>query len=205
MTTNSQTHIPDQKEGGYSDVVETVEAADIPAAKKLFREARQRMLDVNNWNEISSGISAQFQLTDLLGVEKDGIPDVGDHFQIAIPGPGLKSGEGFDWVEVELLDDKTLLAENEECFTMRVRPANDPRTDNDEVAHFFDRTATSSFMVRREGNTVFAEVHGRNEKLNTDTEAVSDKVRNTLVGIGAIAGVAEMQWKKLAKGVLSAE
>jgi hypothetical protein len=45
-------------------------------------------------------------------------------------------------------------------------------------------------------------VHGRNEKPNTNSDAVADKIRNTLVGLGAIAGFSKIQWKNLVKGLI---
>jgi len=38
---------------------------------------------------------------------------------------------------------------------------------------------------------------------NNKTEKIVDKIRNTVVGSAAIAGVSKIQWKMLAKGLLS--
>ena len=57
--------------------------------------------------------------------------------------------------------------------------------------------------VKLEDDLISAEVHGRNEKPNTSAENLPDKIRNAVVGIGAVAGFAKIQWQKLVKGLLN--
>jgi hypothetical protein len=194
---------PEQEVGAGTDIIEQIELADHIVAKEKFNVLRQRLLNVNAWQEMAEGISANFELMDPLGDHKTGQPEVGDHFRISIPGPGTKAGDGHDWVRIEKLED--LSDEAEDSCIMQVRPSANPQTppSDDDIAHFFNDKATSSFIVRRINNVLRAEVHGRNEQPNTNASSLTDKVRNTIVGIGAIAGFANIQWKKLAKGLLS--
>ena len=39
------------------------------------------------------------------GNETNRLAKVGDYFQINIPGPGPAAGAGYDWVEVEAIED----------------------------------------------------------------------------------------------------
>jgi hypothetical protein len=57
-----------------------------------------------------------------------------------------------------------------------------PANRNNETAHFFTSVATSTIIVQRKNGTVFACFHVRNKVLNTDTEKIKDKIRNTLIG-----------------------
>jgi hypothetical protein len=199
MENNIET--PAQETGGSSDVIEKTTATGIAEAKKLFGTVKQRLLDINHWGSISEGISASFDLTDALGAPKEGLPIAGDHLRINIPGPGLKAGEGYDWVRIEKLQEQR--SETEDVFMMQVRPSANPSpATGEEIAHFFDEKATSSFIVRRHHETVSAEVHGRNEEPNTSNEKLTDKIRNAVVGISAMAGFSAIQWKKLVKGLL---
>lgn len=52
---------------------------------------------------------------------------------------------------------------------------------------------------------VSSSYHGRNEVLNTDTKKLRDKIRNTVVGIGALIGISELQWKRLITAFLDEE
>ena len=54
----------------------------------------------------------------------------------------------------------------------------------------------------RKAGTVTAHYKGRNESPNTDELALTDKVRNVVVAGGALAGVSELQWRALLKGLL---
>ena len=70
------------------------------------------------------------------------------------------------------------------------------------MAHFYTDEATSNFIVKREGTKVTAGVYGRNEKPNVKTETIIDKVRNAVVGTGAVTAFSKIQWKALVNGLL---
>jgi protein involved in polysaccharide export with SLBB domain len=197
---NSQA-IPPQEEGKQVDITETIKASGRDEAKFLFQQARNRLFDIANWSNISEGISASFILTDQYGKPKQANPAPGDHFRIDIPGPGSSSGEGYDWVRVEIVEDNSAPGSNTEWVLIKVRPSADP-AKHEGIAHFLQEQASSSFVVKREGNLITAGVHGRNEKPNTETKNLADKIRNSLIGTVAVAGVATIQWQKLVKGLL---
>ena len=196
---NSQA-LPPQQEGGQADIVETVRASDSPEARRFFVQAKARLFDIANWGNISEGITASFTLTDKYGSIKAGLPKVGDHIRINIPGPGSLAGEGYDWVRIEIVEE---MGEQdwEFCF-IKVRPSEDP-AKKEGTAHFFESQATSTFIIRREGTLLVAEIHGRNEKPNTSSKWLTDNIRNLLVSTAATSGLAKIQWQKLAKGLLN--
>ena len=191
--------VPPQQEGGQADIVETRKAPNSTQAKFFFNQARDRLYNIANWSNVSEGISASFALTDRDGIIKNGLPVVGDHIRINIPGPGSSVGEGYDWVRIEMVEEKSE-PERESCV-IKVRPSEDPST-KEGTAHFFEKQATSSFMVKRERMLLAVEIHGRNEKPNTDNKKLTDKIRNLLVSTAAKGGLAKIQWQKLAKGLL---
>jgi hypothetical protein len=160
-------------------------------------------LDINNWDKLSGAASARFTLTDAAGRPVEGPPQVGFHIKIDVPGPGSGKGDGFDWVQLEIIEDGNDAALDREFIVMRVRPASNPGTSDKEVAHFFSDKATSNFLVMREKNAVTAAVLGRNEIPNTtDNTGLLDKLRNAVVGIGAALGMSNPQWKSLVNGLL---
>ena len=124
----------------------------------------------------------------------------GDHFKIDVPGPGSLTGDGYDWVQVEAIEEKE--DKNQQNIALLVRPATNPGNDHKDVAHFFSDEATSCFMVKRENDTVTAGVYGRNEKPNTAAETLVDKARNTAIATGAITGFAKLQWKSSVNGLV---
>lgn len=200
--TDPSSIIPAQHEGNQLDTAASTTLSSREEALKLFHVARKRLLSVNNWNTYAGVLSADFKLTDHLGKETDRLASSQDYFKINIPGPGSVTGEGYDWVNVESVKDISDVNSDTEITSMTVRPAPNPLHHDTNIAHFFDHEATSTFMIKREGLTVTASIHGRNEVPNTSVEIAADRVRNSAVALGAVLGFSKMQWNALAKGLL---
>ena len=202
---DDQKPVPDQQVGIKKKSSEAVQFDSVEAARQFFQVARKRLLDVNNWQHITSGLSSTFILRDAQGQSiGHRLPEVGDYMQIDIPGPGSKVGDGHDWVRIEAIDE-TKNVEADEMTSMRVRPVRSPLNDQPDVAHFLNAEATSTFLVYRTGAEVTAEVHGRNEEANTETTSLIDKVRNVATAVGAWLGFSDVQWKSLAKAIVDIE
>jgi hypothetical protein len=194
--------IPDQEKGAKTDTSENVKAYTPEEAKKVFAEAKEKLLDINNWNKLCGIASSIFYLTDEQGNQIHRQPIKGDYIKIDLPAPGSTSGGGFDWVRIEAIEDKSNPEGDTESFAIRVRPAENPQEPGEDTAHFFKEDATSSFLIQRKGKQVNAEVHGRNEIPNAANKGVFDKIRNLIVGLSASTGLAIPQWKSLINGLL---
>jgi hypothetical protein len=200
---NKRSIVPSQNEGTQKDIEHIVTAVDENDARKLFMIARNRLVDVNHWHEYSGSMSATFQLTDQYGKEVNRTAEKGDYFKINIPAPGSIEGNGFDWVNIEAIEDVSNPDGDIERIALRVRPASNPKEKGENVAHFFSEDSTSSFIIERLGNQLKAAVYGRNERPNTSTSNLIDKVRNVIVGVTAILGFSNIQWKNLVKGLIT--
>jgi hypothetical protein len=194
--------IPEQNKGKQSDVGDHIDSSTNRQAHSNFVVASRRLLNVNRWGEMAGQVSAKFQLTDSNGTHVERLARVGDHIRIDIPGPGLATGHGYDWVRVESIEDKPDPGAAYESLVMTVRPTSSPVNDEKDVAHFFDDSATSTFMVERKDLQVVASVHGRNEVPNKNMERTVDKIRNTVVANAATSGIAAFQWTLLSQGLL---
>lgn len=192
--------IPENESGLQSNTESSKTFHDSRQAKEFYQIVKKRLLNVNGWQDLAGPATAKFQLTDEKGKDVDRIVKENDHFKIDIPGPGPLTGEGYDWVKIEAIETRE--GENEEFTAIKVRPATSPLNTKKDIAHFFNEEATSSFVVKREKNKVTAGVYGRNEKPNTGSETITDKVRNTAVATGAMSGFSKIQWKSLVNGIL---
>jgi len=191
--------VPVQQEGRQSDIIENSAFTTPELADKAFQLARQRLYDINNWGNITEGISADFTLTDLQGNRLERKPEVGDYIRIDLPGPGSIAGHGYDWVQIETIEE-SLQPHQENRVSITVRPSEDPGSP-EGPAHFFDSGATSTFLLIKKHNQLSAAVHGRNETPAT-AEKLLDIVRNNLVSEAAALGAAQIQWKKLCKAII---
>ncbi len=192
--------VPAQQTGVQTNTETSTLFDTVETAKAFYEKVKARLLQVNRWHHFAGALTADFQLTDKIGNDVDRPVEQGDHFKIDIPGPGPVTGDGYDWVKVEAIDDKK--EGEEQSLTIRVRPATNPTNGDKDVAHFFSPEATSCFVAKLHGTTVTAAVYGRNEKPNTHTETLTDKTRNAAVAGGAITGLAKLQWKSLVNGLV---
>lgn len=193
-------HIPLQFKGSEMNAVEEAVMDSEEKAIAFFELVKKRLLDVNRWGELAELPMSTFRLTDKEGKEIAGSAKEGLYFKIDIPGPGTKTGDGFDWVFIESIQSEKY--PDQEYLSMRVRPVANPSGERTDTAHFLENDATSTFQVKRIGNTLYAEEHGRNEVPNTKTENTMDNIRNTMVGWSAKLGMSYPQWKSLVKGLL---
>jgi hypothetical protein len=192
--------IPAQEDGSKINIESAAETKDTQKAKALFNIAKERLLDVNHWQELTGKMLADFQLTDQKGQHVEGPAQEGLLFKIDIPGPGSKAGEGFDWARVEKIESYS--SEDIDSIGIRVRPVANPTTADDSVAHFYSEESTSTFTVSREGTKVTAAVYDRNTKTNQNTNKITDQIRNAAVGAAGILTFSRIQWKSLTEALI---
>ena len=193
---NKEEIIPENNSGIQTNTESSIDIDEINELNKFFDLVKSRLLQINSWHEFAGKATAEFQLCNGNGHAIDRMPQPGDHIRIDIPGPGTITGEGDDWVRIEEV------IEEEESACIRVRPATNPLNERKDIAHFFTEEATSTFMVKKSGNRITAGVYGRNEKPNTDSEKIIDKIRNAAIATGAISGFSKLQWKSLVQGLV---
>ena len=197
--------IPHNKTGKPVDLEESITLPGKEDAIDAYKRACKRLLNVNIWHKLSGFASADFLLKNEEGIASHGLAEVGDYFQIDIPGPGPASGDGYDWVKVEAIEKRSDPASEEESMGMMLRPSENPNKKGSDTSHFFTTEATSTFIIHRKENVVSVSYHGRNEVLNTATEKLTDKIRNSIIGMVAMLGISELQWNSLIKSFLERE
>lgn len=201
----NDTMIPENQQGKQTDLEYAVTAATEAEAADCFTRAWKRMLNPPIWHKLCGTLSASFMLTGEHGDPVSRLAQQNDHICIDIPGPANSAGKGFDWVRIEHVEEDINPAAATEKMGMRVRACANPKTTETVTAHFFDEHATSTFIITRNGKTVTASYHGRNEMPNSATGHVADNIRNTVVALGATAGLSELQWSALIQSFLQEE
>jgi hypothetical protein len=196
--------IPVNTLGKALDLESSVTENSVQEAITTFKRTCKRLLNPPVWQELSGSVSASFHLESPVQTRTNRLAEVNDYLKIDIPGPGPVAGKGYDWVQVENI------AENadpsaDQSYGMTLKASPNPDAPEQGVAHFFSAGATSTFIIKRNGNTVTASYHGRNEMPNTKKASFADKIRNSLIAAGALAGLSEIQWMALLKGLLKKE
>lgn len=193
--------VPDQLTGKAIDAESSVNLYNKKSAKAFFEVVKNRLQNVNNWHKMAGNLSASFQLVNKEGVDVQRGAQKGDYFKIDIPGPGNKTGRGYDWVQIEDIEDTSF--PEVEHFGFRVRPAENPQHHGQDIAHFYSQESTSTFTVTRKGNKITAAIYDRNTKPNKNAEFTTDKIRDAVVGAAALVGFSKIQWKSLTDGLVS--
>ncbi|MCY7423249.1 MAG: hypothetical protein LH478_16070 [Chitinophagaceae bacterium] len=169
----------------------------------LFNQGKKRLLLVDKWQKLVGMVSADFCVMDCNGNKTGRAIEKGSLLRIDIPGPRNSDGDGYDWVLVE--DLKEIDEDDIQTIAFRVRPTNNPKGNTNNIAHFYDKESTSSFIITRKETTVYANIIDRNIKPNNDTDSIVDNIRNMPVAIGAIGLLSKVQWQSLAEGLLKPE
>jgi len=194
--------IPKQFIGAKTGATSSVKVSSVEAAAALFNEAKQRLFDINNWQNLCGGKGAAFQLTDKHGnALTQTPPEVGNLIKIKLPAPSNEKGDGYDWVRIEKIENTTNPINDEEIVGFRVRPVSNPADHSEESAHFYTSDATSSFLLVRRGSRVYAMERGRNEQPNP-VGGFWNRIRNIIIALAAMLGLAVPQWKMLVNGIL---
>ena len=191
--------IPKQKVGKALDYSRELNLPDETAAFNRYREIVKKLLNVNAWNDIATGISAEFVIVNENNEIQDRRVKKYDFIRIDIPGPGAPSAGGFDWVQVTAFDQTD--QHNKRKTFLSLHPCPDPRTFDTNTAHFFKKFTSSNIVIKQEDNRVMLQYAGRNEVINTETDHLLDNIRNFLVGLGAKLGASYPQWKALIDGL----
>ncbi|TDQ80014.1 hypothetical protein [Sphingobacterium yanglingense] len=192
-------HIPQQITGKSLDCFETIDTASTVDAQQLFDKIKTKILQVNNWHQITGKASAEFAVMDEHGLDLKRSVQKGDYIRIDIPGPGLPSANGYDWVQVEAIREE--FKEGTRRFSLTLRPSPDPSGDNTDTAHFFKQISSSSILLEQKENHLALHYAGRNEVVNTSNSAILDNLRNFMVGLGAKMGASFPQWRALIEGL----
>ncbi|MFD2744282.1 MULTISPECIES: hypothetical protein [Sphingobacterium] len=195
-----KTKIPEHKKGKKVDCHSTATFPDAESAKNFYSIARRRLLQINDWNKVAVLPSAVFELSDHNGKIRQQSAEEGNLVKIDIPGPGLPSSDGYDWVRIEQIVEES--SEEQQQITLTLRPTTDPTKQDQEIAHFLKNIATSTIVLQQKGTEVTAQYAGRNELINDENNGIADTIRNTLIGLGVMLGGSYPQWKALVAGIV---
>lgn len=194
--------IPKQFIGTQTGATSKIKVDTRHEALLVFKAAKERLLDINNWEKICGAGSASFTHTDKNGeLLQNAMPKIGHLIRIKLPAPSNPEGDGYDWVRIEAFEENKSLVSDSEIYGFRVRPVESPTNRSQTTAHFYTDDATSTFLVIRYSHTVYALERGKNEVPNDSNSWIAN-LRNKVIAITAMMGLSKNQWKKLTDGIL---
>lgn len=193
--------VPPNQKGKALDVEETATCKSYEDAIVRYLIAYRRLLNPSVWPQVSKIPTLDIQLITASGEKLDRFLQVGDYLRIDIPGPGPSLGAGYDWMKVAALQENFDL-DADKSLAFKLEVSADPTGKDNRVAHFFERGASSSFVLKWKDKTLTVSYHGRNEVANNGSLPLTDKVRNSLITLSARARLSNTVWKSLVAGLL---
>jgi hypothetical protein len=192
--------VPLQRKGSFHDT-ESRKEYNVKDIDRKFDLLKQRFFSINQWKYFSGNISADFKHFNSDGESIGRFPKKGDFIRINLSGAKseLKQKEHFDWVRIVNISHN--VTSYNESYLIACRPSAAPDKPNGYVEHFYACTATSSFIIVKENVFIKTGIHGRNETPNYNALFI-DKIRNFFIAVGGMLGIAKIQWKLLADGLL---
>ncbi len=193
-------NIPSQSFGGFHDTVSMFCAVSLEDAQECYSVLVARLMAVNSWETYSNKVKAGFTLLGICTGESTTDLEIGNFIRIDIPGIGNPSGGGYDWtkiVEIQKGDDADY-----PFFLFTIKPCSAFGEPEQPIAHFYTEDASNTFIVRKVGTCIYAEVHGRNELENSTNGPLMDNLRNKAVAVGSKVGLGNLNWLGFTKALL---
>lgn len=188
--------IPGQT-GSHAGATSRHKAESRHLAVVLFNEAKQRLLDINNWGRLCGNEGTEFRLSDAKGeLLPDSIPVVGNLIRIKLPASTHK--RGFSWLKIEKFEQSKDLLKDEELFGFCVKPVKDPLghydwNGNDEC---------NSFLICRTGCLLTAVEYDIHEMPAIEQSSLLTRLKAQAVAVWSMTGLVRPQWKKLLNGII---
>ena len=189
-----ESEILKQRAAASLSVESSVIALSVEQACELFNKAAHRLLNVSKWHTLPCSLLTALKLTDNRGLEvMDRDVRENDYFVVH-----PENGKG-EWVKVEKIVLQRDPAGPREVVTVRARPISHPFNNEGESVH-----PSNTFKITRNGCNITASVYGQNKEddpsrlLSTDNDVARPDST-----VGAIPGVARVQWRSLVNGILS--
>ena len=187
-----ETEILQQRAANGLNVESSVVALSHKHAAELFNTAMYRLLNINKWHTLPCSLLTELKLTDSKGLNVDRQVRENDYVVI-----NNKNGKG-EWVKIERVFLQSDPSGLRDVLTIRARPSCNPLDRDVEAIR-----PSNTFEVTRQGLNVTASVYGKNEEdVSTKSYMAMETERPDLT-VGAIPGVARVQWRSLVNGILS--
>jgi len=189
-----ETEILKQRAATSLNVESSIIALSVEQASELFARAMHRLLNISEWHTLPCSLLTASKLTDDKGLDVvDRQVRENDYF-VVNPESGAR-----EWVKVEKVYLQRDPAGSREVVKIRARPSAQPFSNSEELAR-----PSNTFEVARNGLNVTVTVYGQNVEDEPNRSSLSDteNVRPDST-VGAIRGIARVQWRSLVNGILS--
>lgn len=191
--------IPAQHAAGYTGASCTYSAESRHAALVLFSEAKNRLLNINEWGNLCHTSPAEFNLTDASGNLIDTTPVIGNLIRIRLPLTQSNGEVKYAWARIENFECKKDLLKDEDLFGFSIRMVAGPAMGKAEPA--YNSAMLSYFFIFRKASNLTVIEH---ENAFEKTQRISVIARMKLMVLELLSALrlSRSRWKNLVNGIL---
>ena len=153
--TQHQYMVADRDIDTKKDIAHSLSADTVEDAEDMFVDAKERLLDINNWRKYTPTLTGEFQLIDANGKELHRKAHKGDHVRISA------SGAVTGWMIIEGIEYDDYPDADIETFTLHLNTSAAPAQNTTDVHN----AAAITVLVERRQWKLFVNCHGANGSL----------------------------------------
>lgn len=202
MITDNHYLVAEQLEGLEKDINQSILTDTIEDAEDFFVDAKERLLDVNNWKRYGGAGMPEFSLSDHHGYALKRRAHKGDYIKITPFNNPDFDADALIWVAIEAIEYDDYPDLNAESFAIRVRQSMPPvYNSNRSLDIHANQSATSTLVIERTGKKLAANYHSRNDMaemavgMYVDEQSIKSNTSTWL-------GISDVQCTNLLKGFI---
>lgn len=198
--TSGELLVPTNTEGKALDIQKQLKLQSVLKAKKLYGKAHHLLLKPVQWaSVINMPGTIHFLMKKNASSKNEGVLELNDWVGMDLGGEGHSKNDRITWMRVDQLMENFDNA-YDETLAIRMRPVPDPEGKSISTENPFQSSATSTFILKRSGQTVTVSYHGRNEMPHLSGMKFKNKLRNAVTSFLFMAGYSRMLWSSFLKG-----
>ena len=202
MITDNHYLVAEQLEGLEKDINQSILTDTIEDAEDFFVDAKERLLDVNNWKRYGGAGMPEFAISDHHGNPISRRAHKGDYIKVTpFNNPDFEADAPI-WVAIEAIEYDDYPDLNAESFAIRVRQSMPPVYNiiSPQGIHA-NQTATSTMVIERTGKKLAATYHSRNDMAEMGADMYVDE-QSIKTNTSTWMGISDVQCTNLLKGFI---
>ncbi len=202
MITDNHYLVAEQLEGLEKDINQSILTDTIEDAEDFFVDAKERLLDVNNWKRYGGAGMPEFSILDHHGNPISRRAHKGDYIKvIPLNNPDFDAHTPV-WVAIEAIEYDDYPDLSAESFAIRVRQSMQPVNNGNNLQDIHaNQTATSTLVIERTGKKLAANYHSRNDMAEMAVGLYVDE-QSIKPNTSTWMGISDVQCTNLLKGFI---
>lgn len=202
MLTETHYLVAEQLEGLEKDITQSILTDTIEDAEDFFVDAKERLLDVNNWKRYGGAGMPEFSLCDHHGNPIKRRAHKSDYIKVSPFGNVDFNERTPVWVVIEAIEYDDYPDLNSESFAIRLRQSMPPvYNSNRSLDMHAHQTATSTLVIERTGKKLAATYHSRNDMAEIAVGMYVDE-QSIKTNAGCWMEISDVQCTNLLKGFI---